>query len=55
MRCVRCPILVHGQFDGDAWFPTYDEDAWHEIESQYHPVDERNEHACRFVIYERKP
>lgn len=46
---------VHGQFEGDAWFPPYNEEEWLEIESHGHPADERNDHACRFTVYERKP
>lgn len=45
---------VEGQFEGDTWFPHYDENQWSEIENHDHPADERNDHACRFIIYERK-
>ncbi len=45
---------VHGQFDGDAWFPEFNLDDWREVESHAHAADDRNSHACTFVIYERK-
>lgn len=45
---------VLGQFEGDAWFPAYNEAEWREIETLEHPADERNAHACRFTRYERK-
>lgn len=45
--------LVHGRFEGDAWFPAYDEQAWQAIEREEHARDEKNDHACSFVIYQR--
>ncbi len=46
---------VQGEFEGDAWFPAYDTNEWQEIASQPHPADDKNSHACRFIIFERKP
>ena len=46
---------VEGEFTGDTWFPAYNEAEWVEISRQYHPVDERNAHACSFITYARKP
>jgi len=46
---------VQGEFEGDAWFPPYDASEWQEIASQMHPADDKNTHACRFMIFERKP
>ena len=46
---------VEGEFTGDTWFPAYNEAEWVEINRQYHPVDERNAHACSFITYARKP
>lgn len=45
---------VEGEFEGDAWFPEFDEDEWRIIDSSTRAPDEKNAHACRFVTYERK-
>ena len=45
---------VHGKFDGDAWFPEFDLNDWQQIQQHAHAADERNSHACTFMIYERK-
>lgn len=45
---------VQGEFEGDAWFPSYDAHEWQEISSETHPVDEKNAYACHFRIFERK-
>ncbi len=45
---------VHGAFEGDAWFPEYDHDEWREVTREEHPVDEKNDHACTFLCFERK-
>jgi dihydrofolate reductase len=45
---------VEGQFEGDTWFPSYNEDEWLEVARQHHPVDERNQYACTFLTFERK-
>ena len=45
--------LVHGQFAGDAWFPEFDMGLWREVEREEHAVDERNGHACSFIVMER--
>lgn len=43
---------VHGDFEGDAWFPEFDLSGWREVERHDRPADEDNAHACSFVIYE---
>jgi len=54
-RAVRLYVTrVEGQFEGDAWFPSYNEDEWQEVAREHHPVDERNPYACTFLTYERK-
>lgn len=45
---------VDGEFEGDAWFPEFDEGEWEIIEEQTQTADEKNAHACRFVTYQRK-
>jgi len=44
---------VHGQFEGDAWFPEFDMSGWHEVLREEQPVDEKNSHACSFIVMER--
>jgi dihydrofolate reductase len=46
--------FVDGEFEGDAWFPEFNEDDWEVIDSKMQEPDEKNIHACRFVTYERK-
>lgn len=45
---------VDGDFEGDAWFPEFDEAQWEIVESVLQEPDEKNRYACRFVTYERK-
>jgi len=45
---------VDGEFEGDAWFPEFDEMQWDISESITRPPDEKNRYGCRFVTYERK-
>lgn len=45
---------VHGRFEGDAWFPDYDQEAWRAVESEEHAADEKNAYACGFVVLERE-
>jgi len=44
---------VHGQFEGDAWFPEFDMSNWRESERVESQIDEKNSYACSFLIYER--
>lgn len=46
--------FIDGEFEGDAWFPEYDEADWEVINSKIQLPDERNIYACRFVTYQRK-
>lgn len=46
--------FVDAEFEGDAWFPPFDESQWLQSESSVHPADEKNLYACRFVTYQRK-
>ncbi|MGH8371783.1 MAG: dihydrofolate reductase [Gammaproteobacteria bacterium] len=45
---------VHGNFDADTFFPVLDMKQWREIAREAHPVDERNEYACTFLVLERR-
>ena len=46
--------FVDGEFDGDAWFPEFDEDDWEITEEKTLQPDEKNTHSCRFVTFQRK-
>jgi dihydrofolate reductase len=45
--------FIDGEFEGDAWFPEFDENEWHIVDSVTRAADEKNAYACRFVTYER--
>jgi len=44
---------VHGQFDGDAWFPEFDMSHWYECKRVDSQIDEKNQYACSFLMYEK--
>jgi len=44
---------VHVEIDGDASFPELDENAWTLTSSEFHPADERNDHAMTFQDWRR--
>ena len=46
---------VETDVEGDAWFPDFDLDAWHEIEREVHGSDDKNPYPCLFLTLERKP
>ena len=46
--------FVDGEFEGDAWFPEFDEAEWEVIDEKAQAADEKNAQACRFVTYQRK-
>lgn len=46
--------LVHGQFEGDAWFPAYDRRDWGVIHEEHHPADEQNSTAYSFITLQRR-
>jgi dihydrofolate reductase len=45
---------VDAEFEGDAWFPEFDESLWLETDSETRLADEKNSYNCRFVTLERK-
>ncbi len=45
---------VHAEVDGDAFFPTIDEQAWTLVDSESHAAGDANEFAFEFTTYERK-
>lgn len=45
---------VENDTEGDAWFPFIDDDLWRPVDATFHPADNENPYACRFVTYERR-
>lgn len=45
--------LVDMEPEGDAWFPSYDEEEWQQIERNDYPPDEKNTCAYSLIIYDR--
>jgi len=44
---------VHGQFEGDAWFPDYEHYDWHEVSRQERQADEKNAYDLTFLVIEK--
>lgn len=44
---------VHGQFDGDAWFPEYESYGWKEVAREEFKADEDNAYDMSFITLER--
>jgi len=47
--------LVHGNFDGDAFFPEIKPAEWALISNRNCEADEKNHYALSFQVWERKP
>ena len=45
---------VEGEFDGDTYFPPYDEKNWRQVSCESHLADKKNNHPCHFVVFEKK-
>ena len=45
---------IHGEFDGDTYFPSLDEREWKEVSRISHGQDEKHAYSFDFVIYERR-
>jgi dihydrofolate reductase len=45
---------VHGIFEGDAFFPEFNEDEWRLVSSEPHTKDEKNAYDYEFRVYERE-
>lgn len=45
--------LIDGAFEGDAWFPQWNEGEWQEVASEAYEPDENNPYGYRFVTLER--
>lgn len=46
--------LLHHSFQGDAFFPRYDENEWLEIERSDHGADDINPYPYSFIVMERR-
>ncbi len=46
--------LVHGNFDGDAFFPEMNKDEWEMVSNKECEPDEKNAYALSFQVWERK-
>jgi len=44
---------IHGEFEGDTFFPEIDLSAWQEIKREDHKADEKNPYPYSFVVLER--
>lgn len=44
---------VHVDIEGDAYFPDFDETAWHLLSSEAHEASDANDFAFDFMTYER--
>jgi len=45
---------IEGKFDGDVYFPKYDESEWCQVSYESHNPDDSNHHAYQFIVLERK-
>ena len=45
---------IEGEFDGDVYFPEYDESDWRQVSCEYHLPDDSNQHAYHFLVLERQ-
>ncbi len=45
--------LIEAEFDGDAWFPEYDEREWREIAREEHAPDADNPYRFSFLTLQR--
>ncbi len=45
--------LVHGEFEGDTFFPDIDESQWKLVKKEHHPKDDRHQYSFDFLTYEK--
>ena len=45
---------IEGKFDGDVYFPEYDESDWRQVSCESHLSDDSNQHAYHFLVLERQ-
>ena len=44
---------IEGEFDGDTYFPSYNEAEWFQISIESREPDEDNHHKCHFITLDR--
>jgi dihydrofolate reductase len=44
---------VHADVDADTFFAKFDENQWEELESSFHPADEKNQYPTTFKVLQR--
>ena len=44
---------IDGEFEGDVFFPKYDEFNWHQVSCESHPKDDSNAYSHHFIILDR--
>ena len=44
---------IHGQYEGDAWFPEYESDDWRLVSKEYFSADDVNPVGHSFLLYEK--
>ncbi len=44
---------VHAHFEGDAFFPTFDEADFELVTEEHHPTDEKHKHSFTFKTWKR--
>ena len=45
--------VIDEDFEGDTFFPAFDEDKWQIAGREHYPADERNPHSMTFITWER--
>ncbi len=45
---------IHHEFDGDTWFPDFDESQWKIENREYFKADHSNPYACSFIKFVRE-
>jgi dihydrofolate reductase len=46
--------FIHGDFEGDTFFPEIDKEQWKEVKRTDNKADDKNAYDYSFVIFERK-
>jgi dihydrofolate reductase len=46
--------FVHGDFEGDTFFPEFDKKEWEEVKRTDNKADEKNAYDYSFVVFEKK-
>ena len=46
---------IHFSVDGDAFFPEFDTEAWHQIQLETHKADDKNPYDYNFETLEKRP